>query len=1031
MRQPDPQAVKACERLLNTPASAPEDTVRQNISRLLDLLDVECLFSYATDDGPADIYLPRRRIFFETKRAGGAVNPDSVDASTGESPRQQLERYLRSEIASELDQFDFQDEGERSRTWVGILTDGRVWHAWRYAHEEGSVGETIFTGLRPANGEELLGRVQGLLAAGPVGKPWIPSDPSPIFQGHLDSLREVRTGLAGRSRQIVETQMELWLDMLRTSAMAPEDQHARFELFLRHSFLVALARSVIHTLARPNQAPDPRTFLADGFVSWVQQGAAGRQWASDLANAVHGYEWRRRRGDVLKPVYENFVGEADRKIFGEYYTPDWLAGMLVEEVLDDEWCEHAVTAALMAETDPPLLDGVGVLDPACGSGTFLYHAALRLARTPTLQDAALPPVRKAGAVVRLLNGIDIHPIAAEISRASILRALPAEPPGGAASVRVFQGDALLAQPRDELSLFTHSADQFRFDTPRGGELYLPRSFARTRNFTSDMRRVTESAVANAGRSEDDPGFRPLAADILATVEGDDRDTLAEFHRALSRVIDDEGNGVWGWYMTNITGPVRLAERKVNRIVANPPWVTMSDIQVETRKTTLEEFAKEQAIDLWAGGRQGPHLDIAQLFVKRTRALYLQRPDDDPAAWVVKKAALKGGNWQRFRRWWWGTIGAQTLDLEALRPFGGGDARRCCVLLDVRRCRNATVLDATALVVDRAPNAGFNAASPEMPTSRVLPGLRFREAPAPLPVAPSAYDGGHFRQGATITPRVLAFVERFDEQDGMARVVTDRSSKTPWKEIDPQMGEVPRAWLRRVHKSRDVLAFLVAPTAAYAIIPLGNDGILVEDPGVRCPLWADLDVLYREHAGRGASTPRTLLTQFDFASKLSAQLPPRVDTAGRLVLYPKSGDIMRAARVLEAETLAGDCLYWWVARSEAEASYLVALLNADALQHAFVEAQESGRDFHLHPWRKVPVPRFSDRIDLHRTLAALCGEAEGVATRWVEQASERDLRLDQVARSRRIRAAVREAGVMARINDAARRLLPDHVSETGA
>ena len=85
-------------------------------------------------------------------------------------------------------------------------------------------------------------------------------------------------------------------------------------------------------------------------------------------------------------LYEQLIDARDRKIFGEYYTPEWLAEWLVEETLDDEWCTDSVEAALAAEQGQRDLNGIGVLDPTCGSGTFLYYAARRILRTPQLAD---------------------------------------------------------------------------------------------------------------------------------------------------------------------------------------------------------------------------------------------------------------------------------------------------------------------------------------------------------------------------------------------------------------------------------------------------------------------------------------------------------------------------------------------------------------------------------------------------------------------------------------------------------------------
>ena len=78
-----------------------------------------------------------------------------------------------------------------------------------------------------------------------------------------------------------------------------------------------------------------------------------------------------------------------------------------------------------------------MLDPACGSGTFLYHAARRIVaymKEQGFQDGKIPEVAS-----RLVYGIDIHPVAVEFSRANILRAMPVDPPNGVNAINVIQG----------------------------------------------------------------------------------------------------------------------------------------------------------------------------------------------------------------------------------------------------------------------------------------------------------------------------------------------------------------------------------------------------------------------------------------------------------------------------------------------------------------------------------------------------------------------------------------------------------------
>jgi len=60
--------------------------------------------------------------------------------------------------------------------------------------------------------------------------------------------------------------------------------------------------------------------------------------------------------DLFKRLYQNLVPKRVRHDLGEYFTPDWLAELVLKEVGYDGNLERRV------------------LDTACGSGTFLVLA---------------------------------------------------------------------------------------------------------------------------------------------------------------------------------------------------------------------------------------------------------------------------------------------------------------------------------------------------------------------------------------------------------------------------------------------------------------------------------------------------------------------------------------------------------------------------------------------------------------------------------------------------------------------------------
>ena len=94
------------------------------------------------------------------------------------------------------------------------------------------------------------------------------------------------------------------------------------------------------------------------------------------------------------------------------------------------------------------MNGVGVLDPACSSGTFLYHAAWRLASSEYLRTEHYD--KRVDIICRLLKGIDIHPLAVESTKVNIERTLPTSPTERRTALQVYLGDSLQIHRRNDL-----------------------------------------------------------------------------------------------------------------------------------------------------------------------------------------------------------------------------------------------------------------------------------------------------------------------------------------------------------------------------------------------------------------------------------------------------------------------------------------------------------------------------------------------------------------------------------------------------
>ena len=952
--------------------------------------------------GSIDIYVPHYRVIIETKARGLAADPHKPQAGDRESAKAQLDRYVLSEIETELSTFTWDPAGRSKQPWIGIVTDGAIWHSWRYAHERNPQIETDPT-TPTSNAATLMEALATAFGRDRTGKPWVPAEPADLFRDHEAALADLFRQLPPAFRTRTETKQQLWLDMLRVSGITPGDPDA---LFVTHSLLIAIARLVAHGLTR--RTSDWLSALDDGFVSWITDSELGREWTRGLHDTVEEHDWKRRRHDVMQSLYMKFVSERDRRVFGEYYTPDWLAALIVDEALDDAWRSNAIEHADASTRTGNRLAGVGVLDPTCGSGTFLYHAARRILDAPEIRK--LTAVRQADITASLVHGIDVHPVAVEIAKTNMLRVLPATPTAGAAAIQIRMGDSLMAV--NEATDLFNVQGTMRIVTPRGREISLPMSFVRRATFAEDMGRLVDAAI----------GDDPIPEPVLTGLDTADRADLKRARDQLATTIATEGNSVWTWYAVNLAGPHLLSEQKVDRIVANPPWVKLSEIQDVQRKRTMEQFG--QSLKIYQGGRQAPHTDIAAFFIRRARELYLHDVGRNPAIWLVKKSSLHGGHWSAFRKDHRKTL-AQSVDLEDLQPFGGGDARRSCLLLDHRpMARNpAAELTATRRIDAKTNNPSKRPRTHESPET-ALERIDFAPARATPPQDPSGYltDKGNplFRQGATITPKVLTLVaaKAPATHQNRVRVTTMQSSKPPWSDITPPTVEIPERWIANLFTSNTVLSF--AAQSMQAIIPIDADGKLLEATPRDEPGWTLLDELYTARAGAGRNTPATLLERLDYHGELAAQLPLRPRTSRNLVLYPKSGDIMRAARARRGEAVTTDSLCWYHARTSHEAAYLTVLLNTPALQHAYASARESGRHFQLHPWRKVPIPWYDHANALHRRVAALCPRAENVAARTLATTT----RTGQVSLSNAVRNALANAGIAGTMNAWARELLPD-------
>ena len=1005
--------------------------------RLFDLLDTAALDNASEDDirlrvvNLIESLLENRYARLETRTQTGSIDilygnviieTKTTDQQLGVAPTWARgdEENRRRWAASQLQ--DYVNEryaGIKSKSthFIGYTTNGITWHRWEVA--VGGETPTLMwskdltqptldqpstdTSTLNANIDDLFNDLVTFLRTRPAP----PDDLQQILAQLPFKAYEVARGLTGNTD--FEIKRSVWTDLMRGAfVITQEDSQRDLYLFATHSVLVDMARKVADNVLGNTDTIDNRDRSA--FYSWIYSADAARELASAISREVDRYNWRLARSDILKGIYHEFIPREIRHDFGEYYTPDWLAEAVCEHVIDDQWCQEAVKRSADPNDD---LQGLGILEPSCGSGTFLRAAVNRL--LPFARQVTNDKVEQANILTRLIHGLDIHPVAVELARANFLAALPAIPSQGHDAINVHISDTLRWMQDTEMRLL---GDGILINVPKVGELeqvdvLIPDEVV----LHPDFNRIVDDML-NFGDN------LKVLEQLLAKfgIDKVNVDTATEAAQILHRLRNEDRNHVWGWYIKNVAEAHRLHHRRFDRIVGNPPWITRKDITQGDPERAERHRSESMKLNLWAGGQVfATQNNLASLFSAVATRDYTDHASDWKVAFVLPWSALRTETWSRFRSGEWSEVGSGTQigqpidmseppwDLQAVeqRPFPQSDA---CVIF--------------------ASNSPSGSKSKPMPETRqrwlaygvttesqwgdIKPAIRRETSKLETSQATEYLENAD--NGATLFPISLIRIDPTTiEQGGMGRkrFLMSRSRHGIWSQINLPMRIIEDQCIRNVAYADDLAPFRII-SQSFACLP-PNDAFLSDDPIAAITdyryftkHWYEADALWRKHHGQ--TPPATLLDRVNHQNKLANQLK---SAKNYRVAYPGSGRWMFGVAIPPDIVVNHGCIYVELETQE-EANYLASVFTADALQNAYLTSQVTDRHFDLNPLRSIPIPTYNPKDPTHSRLATLGNRATEVAAQVPPSggiATMRDA----------IRDALRQDGVMAEIN---RNYIPD-------
>ena len=944
------------------------------------------------------------------------------------------------EYVAQLDDYLAQSE-KQGRVRMGLLTDGKYWLLrWpgagpvKTALPYAFVLETPDSWLRLYEWlrDNALETMENLPSdRGSIDQHFGPN--SPNYQRDISALTTLYQ--EAEAYETVKVKRRLWHDLLRTAlgetSYSPEQMD---NLFIRHTYLSAVIGMVVQASfnidLRDLAANEPEDLLygrrfrnATGlhgivesdFFTWPAE-VGGRPLLQTLARRVAKFNWREAPADIGAILYQTVIPPEERRQLGEYYTPAWLARTMVQELVTDPLNQR-------------------VLDPSCGSGTFIAEAVSHFVQA-ALPDGEKPELHPKEIINRLrgnVTGIDIHPVAVHLARASwTLAALPAIKAANAAefynslSIPVYLGDSLQLRFRTG-DMFTQQNVTIPVDDDDNTELAFPVSLVnRAENFDSML-----SQVAEAIEQGDDPSF---VLDDFSLTDPAERQTIQKTISALQRLHQAGRDHVWAYYTRNMVRPVVLSRDKVDVVIGNPPWLNYRNTK-DVLRVELENLSRHR-YDIWAGGRYTTHQDVAGLFFARSVDLYLK--DNGVIGFVMPHSALQTGQYTKWRTGQWraGNSGQSvhvdfTLqsawDLEKLEPNTFFPVASSVAF--ARKCQPDTPGKALAGSVQQWLG---KAGSPEVQRESVA----ITDTGAIIDtrdLSVSPYDG-YSRQGSSIVPRCLFFVNETENpaiiQAGQTITVNPRrgsQDKAPWKDLD--LTALSNQTIEKTHLFDVHLGETIAPYVTLeplkALLPLkqGDHAIPTDDSGVggirlggleqrMRQRWQTVSQLWEDN--KAPANKLSLLERLDYNRELSSQLSRQEKSGNRpvRVVYTSAGE-PTAARLEENDSVVDYKLFWITCKDTDEANYLLAIINSDTLAKAvnrYTTPNWAGktRDLQKHLWR-LAIPEFDPTQKLHVVIAK-AGEraAAGAAQKLAEVRKERGDKLTVAIARRELRAWLRSA-----------------------
>ena len=863
---------------------------------------------------------------------------------------------------------------QTGQNYIGILSDGLEWRCFHLkpSKEFVEVSKHLVNSSSP-DADKLIAWLDGVLATkqGVIPTPEEINNKLGVESSSYAINHATLLSLYEENKHLPTVQMKrlLWAKLL-TTALGSQFKDSD-ELFVEHTLLVNVSEIIAHAVLGLNVNDlSPASLLSGSqfetsgiygvvesdFFDWVIEVNEGDIFIRSLARQISRFNWGEVSYDIMKVLYESIIAQELRKQLGEYYTPDWLAEVIVEKTITDPLNKR-------------------VLDPSCGSGTFLFHAVKNLLKKA--EEEKLSISESLEVLAKNVIGFDIHPVAVTLARVTYFLAIGRNnlinPSRGEINIPVYLADSMQWRQK-QYDLW--SRDQVIIETDNEGKLFtselrFPHELLQNSHTFDEL--VKELADKSTEKNQGKPTpsltgvFRRLA------IPEKFHETIKSTFSVMCELHESGRDHIWGYYVRNLVRPawLGLPQNRVDILIGNPPWLSYRNMPKEMQQS-FKEMSEERS--LWHGAKNATHQDLSALFVAKSIETYLG--DGGKFAFVMPNSVtdreyfggFRDGNYPgkatttyvEFQESW---------DLRRLRPhfFPRGAS-----VIFGKRSQTPSKMPLIAEYWTgkiEEPKSSWSVIKKllKFPKEAIKIGSENEVSPY----------HSRFSQGATIVPKVLLSVEEkvsspLGLASGRKLIMSQRSAneKKPWKDLPTLEGTIESEFIRPLYTGASILPFR-CQDPELAVIPW-NGKVLMDGeselidiyPGL-CDWWRKAEEIWNQYR---TSDRLTLLERINYQKGLSQQFPIPKER----ILYAKSGMHICSAILSNRQAIIDSKLYWATTESKDESYYLCAILNAEITTletRPLMSYGKDERDVCKHVWQ-LKIPKFSSTSKLHLEISKI-------------------------------------------------------------